>query len=215
MEGYCSCGAKLPDDARFCHRCGKPQGDFTGYEEPEEPQPVAPPPLPIAVVPSPHEISFSNGPAVRIGFAAACVAWFLMSVLGQISPLFFLLSPAIAGFGAVRFYSSRMHENLSTLSGARMGWITGVFWFVISIVFFTLTMVSLQTTGAWDTLRDMLQKQGHTAADLDQFMSLLRSPDGMAELVVMFLLIFLLLATVLPALGGALGASIGRRQQNN
>ena len=25
---YCTCGAQLPPDARFCHKCGKPQYDY-------------------------------------------------------------------------------------------------------------------------------------------------------------------------------------------
>ena len=25
MPDFCTCGAELPPDARFCHRCGKPQ----------------------------------------------------------------------------------------------------------------------------------------------------------------------------------------------
>ena len=27
---FCTCGAQLPPDARFCHKCGKPQYDYPG-----------------------------------------------------------------------------------------------------------------------------------------------------------------------------------------
>ena len=28
MPEFCSCGAQLPPDALFCHKCGKPQRDI-------------------------------------------------------------------------------------------------------------------------------------------------------------------------------------------
>ena len=32
MPEFCTCGAELPPDARFCHRCGKPQREETALE---------------------------------------------------------------------------------------------------------------------------------------------------------------------------------------
>ena len=37
---FCTCGAQLPPDARFCHKCGKPQYDYPGVEEPEPAPPL-------------------------------------------------------------------------------------------------------------------------------------------------------------------------------
>src|SRR5689334_2027095 len=34
MADFCTCGAQLPEDARFCHRCGKPQRNETFAVEP-------------------------------------------------------------------------------------------------------------------------------------------------------------------------------------
>ena len=90
MPEFCTCGAQLPPDARFCHKCGKPQYDYPGItEETVEP---APPPVTAApaepAVQPPLEISFHNRLAVRIGFLAA-----LMAVL----PFMLLLPLAIYG----------------------------------------------------------------------------------------------------------------------
>ncbi|HYL84477.1 MAG TPA: zinc ribbon domain-containing protein, partial [Candidatus Angelobacter sp.] len=72
MPDFCTCGAQLPPDARFCHKCGKPQYDYPGLAEetaPPEPPPVAlPAPAPIT------DIGFHNRIAVRIGFLAAVTA---------------------------------------------------------------------------------------------------------------------------------------------
>src|SRR5436305_1359982 len=54
----CTCGAQLPPDARFCHKCGKPQYDYPGLETEAVAQAPTPPP------PPPPEISFRNGTAV-------------------------------------------------------------------------------------------------------------------------------------------------------
>src|SRR6202034_1529404 len=44
---FCTCGAQLPPDARFCHKCGKPQYDYPGLDEPEP----ATPPVEVASLP--------------------------------------------------------------------------------------------------------------------------------------------------------------------
>src|SRR5215471_558408 len=36
MPDFCSCGAQLPEDAVFCHKCGKPQREIAAAE-PEAP----------------------------------------------------------------------------------------------------------------------------------------------------------------------------------
>src|SRR5205823_4682932 len=92
----CTCGAQLPPDARFCHKCGKPQYDYPGLETGLVAQPPPPPP--------PPEISFRNGTAVRIGFLAALIAFIIFVI-----PLPFpfprlLIAFLAAGFLAVYLY---------------------------------------------------------------------------------------------------------------
>ena len=70
---FCTCGAQLPPDARFCHKCGKPQYDYPVVEE-AEPEPAPPQrggcgASRRAAISA--DISFHNGLAVRIGFIAA------------------------------------------------------------------------------------------------------------------------------------------------
>ena len=74
----CTCGAQLPPDALFCHKCGKLQRD--------EPLPIPEElvPAPVAVVApepaSPPEIGFHNSQAVRVAFLVGSLAFFLFSL---------------------------------------------------------------------------------------------------------------------------------------
>src|ERR1700758_2499346 len=79
---FCTCGAQLPPDARFCHKCGKPQYDYPGVEEVEPATPPAEIPIlpPTLQVQLSNEISFHNRLAVRVGFIAALTAVFVFLV---------------------------------------------------------------------------------------------------------------------------------------
>src|ERR1700693_5429178 len=84
---FCTCGAQLPPDARFCHKCGKPQYDYPGVEQSETPPPLievasVPPAPPVQVS---GEISFHNRLAVRVGLISAVAA-----VLVSVVPLPFI-----------------------------------------------------------------------------------------------------------------------------
>jgi len=134
---FCTCGAQLPPDARFCHKCGKPQYDYPGVEE-LEPAPAL---VEIAIAPQTPlvqvsgEISFHNRLAVRIGFIAAMGA-VMISVFPIPWPLVRLpVAFLAAGFLAVYLYSRRTGQTLSIRSGARMGWITGIFSFTLVSIY--------------------------------------------------------------------------------
>src|SRR5688572_10120186 len=78
VNGQCTCGAQLPPDARFCHKCGKPQYEMTVLED--EPAP-APPPAPIAAEPpKPTGISLRNPAAARAAMAAGGITSLLMMI---------------------------------------------------------------------------------------------------------------------------------------
>ncbi len=111
---FCTCGAQLPPDARFCHKCGKPQYDYMPAVEESEPEPAPPQPAMLAELQPllvPTDISFHNGLAVRIGFIAAMGA--VMISLFPIPWPFVRLPIAFlaAGFLAVFLYSRRTGQT--------------------------------------------------------------------------------------------------------
>ena len=203
---FCTCGAQLPPDARFCHKCGKPQYDYPGVaEEPSEPVAA---PAAVPTVQTPPEISFHNRMAVRIGFLAALMAVLPFLLLLPV-PLLSWLVAFLAGFLAVFIYSRLTGQVLSMRSGARMGWITGIFSFTFATAFFTITMVAISSQGKIADFFREHQDQLHLRADqLAAMTKLLDDPAQLAGIIVVTLLLLFIMLTALPMLGGALGAKV-------
>lgn len=198
---FCTCGAQLPPDARFCHKCGKPQRDEPVAESAPGPA-AAETPFARPVAPA---IDFRNPVAIRVGFLAALLANLLNAlpylILG--CPLWLLA----AGFLCVYLYNRRTGQSLSVRSGARMGWITGVFSFVIFTVFFTFSFIMAVRSGTLVN-REQLSQIPFLQGNLDQVIELMQSPVGLALNLTFSLIVLFVLFTLLAAAGGALGARV-------
>ena len=208
MPEYCTCGAQLPPDARFCHKCGKPQYDYPGIEDVE----AAPPPVEVPILPPaplaqlPAEIGFHNRLAVRVGFIAAAAA-----VVASMIPIPFAwlrlpIAFVAAGFLAVYLYNRRTGQVLSLRSGARMGWITGIFSFTLVSVIFTIAMVAVTSQGS---LEKQLQSQiSPNDPRWEMVRQVINNPALIAAGLILYLMLFFVILTALPMIGGALGAKL-------
>ena len=208
MPDFCTCGAQLPPDARFCHKCGKPQYDYPGLEQEAVEQ--TPPPLPAPAAQPQVEISFHNRLAVRIGFLIALLA-FLPFMLLQAIPFLPAVVAFLTGFLAVFSYSRLSGQSLTVRSGARMGWITGIFSFGMIAIFLTLGMLVVATQGKvlLERMRDYQSPFFHPSSDqLEALTKLLQDPATFALSMLGALLLFFIMLTALPVLGGALGAKV-------
>jgi hypothetical protein len=208
VPDFCTCGAQLPPDARFCHKCGKPQYDYPGVEE-QEP---APPPVEVASlaqtprVQLPAEISFHNRLAVRVGFIAALSAVFIFMVPLPFPFVRLLIAFVAGGFFAVFLYSRRTGQMLSIRSGARMGWITGIFSFTMVSVVFAFAMVAVSNEGG---LAKYIQSQlPANDARTESVSQALNDPAMLGVLVLFSLAMLFVVLTALPIIGGALGAKV-------
>jgi len=202
---YCTCGAKLPEDARFCHKCGKPQRDEPVPREEAEP---SPPPLPQ--LPRFPPIGLNNGLAVRIALLGGASSLAMSMLFGQVAPAISLLWLVVAGFFCVFLYRRRTGQKLSVLHGAHLGWICGLFVFVIMAVLVSVTVLSDPgaLSSALDAMRDQLNASTRPGMDVNRIMDQVRSPSG----VLFGLLGAFLILTSLPAFGGAIGAKLlGRK----
>lgn len=208
----CSCGAELPPDALFCHKCGKPQVELPEVEPPppapavivREPEPVPPA--------APPEVNFRNRAVVRVALVAAILSTLLTSLplpFG-LNFLMVVVAPVAAGFFAVYLYTRRTGAEPTLKLGARVGWITGIFSFAITTVMFAITIVMISTTrgGVAAFYREQISKQAAPGVDIEAFFKILETPAGVASILFFSLLLIFAFYALLPTLGGILGAKI-------
>ncbi|HLH40781.1 MAG TPA: hypothetical protein VKX39_16645 [Bryobacteraceae bacterium] len=201
MGEHCTCGAVLVEDALFCHKCGKPQRDIL----PEEPEPIraAPEPPPLPVQPA-RAIGFHNALAVRIALVAGILSIVLSALTGQVAAALGPLWLIAGGFWAVFVYRRRTGQRLTPMNGAHLGWICGVFNFVIVAIMMAILVMALSNSAAVETVRDQWRQHGRPEADLNQLLTAIRNPLNVLAAMPLFFLLF----TVLPAFGGAIGAKL-------
>lgn len=212
VHEFCSCGARLPEDARFCHKCGKPQ-----FEEDIARESVAeipPPALPVPAIIL-GEITFHNVLAVRIGFVIALLSSVVIELLAPfLLGAVFLFTGLVAGGGAAAyFYSKRSGQRLSVRNGSRMGWITGIFYFVIFLVTTTIEFIAVSLDkGLPAFFREKLATAyPDRTADMDQLIKMLQTPEGLGAFLFVLIAFMFILFTVLPTIGGAIGAKFSER----
>ena len=199
---YCTCGAQLPPDARFCHKCGKPQREEDVPVE-EQPIVVAPPPPPPQPA-EPPPISFRNATAVRVALATGIPMFLVSAIAGPLA----LAVPVAGGFFAVYLYRRRTGQKITVLAGARLGWISGIIVFAIVTVVLTVVMLMLSQPDFVQSMRDQMAKMSSVSQEeLTKRIDLLQTPSGLA----LGLLDTFLSYTLLTALGGAVGAKILNR----
>ncbi|MBE0657290.1 MAG: zinc ribbon domain-containing protein [Bryobacteraceae bacterium] len=230
VEGQCTCGARLADDARFCHRCGRPVRDddpLLAQPEPEEDSPALedrivdaqPEPAPPSAAAQAaeaaaavlKEVSFRSPLAVRVGFLAASIVQLVLMLVAMAHTVQLLpLVLAAGGAYAVVLFSRRSGRTLSVMEGARMGWISGVFSFVISTVLFTAGLL-LSGKGLVPMFEENLKTAGLDSANTGKALDMIRDPNVLVIFVVLMLIFNFLLVAVVSSLGGALGARLTRR----
>jgi hypothetical protein len=203
----CTCGAELPPDALFCHKCGKPQREILETAVETEAPPPAPP-LPAPVAPPP--IGFHNGPAVRVALLAGMLSILVTALTGRLALLrpLALVWPVATGFLAVFLYRRNTGQRLSPLSGAHLGWICGIFGFVIITIMLTIFAAVLSDPSVVTSMRDYLKDHGMSEADINKSIDIFRNPTD----IVNGLLVSFLLFTLLPAFGGLIGAKFLNRE---
>ena len=202
MPEFCTCGAELPPDARFCHKCGKPQ-----REEPVAAtiasEAAAPPPLPAGPPAVPlFPLGFRNPTAVRVGLLAAALLCLTMMIPGV--NYAFVVWWVGAGYFSVWIYKRRTGQRLTVRGGAHMGWITGVLSCVLLSLLFAFIMAAIQRVGGIGALKDQLRDLAIDQKTIDEFVRRFQNPvEVLRSLAEMFLMMMLFCVA-----GGALGAKL-------
>jgi hypothetical protein len=209
VPDFCSCGAQLPPDARFCHKCGKPL--FTVEPEPViEPEPLVPPPPP-RVVPDPalSAPGFHNPVAVRVAVSMAGMAA-VLSLIPYVG-MGMMVWQFAAGFLAAVLYTRRTGQRITARGGAKIGWMTGVIDFAVFALIFTLQVVSVGLQGFVQQQVKQMREFAVQAPWMQEGVKMLETPAGVSIMIVSSLLSLLFMTAVFSVAGGALGARMGSR----
>jgi hypothetical protein len=161
------------------------------------------PPIPTG------QVTFANPTVLRVAFAAAALSIVLDSI--PMINLLFIFWAMGSGFMSVWLYHRRTGMALSVSNGAKLGWITGVFAFVISTVLATAAVVVSGDKIAEDFRRQVSATWSHDP-NYTQMLRILDNPASLATLVVFCLIFFFGLLSIASVAGGALGARLSNKQ---
>jgi hypothetical protein len=128
-------------------------------------------------------------------------------IVGVLNPVWFFG----AGFLAPFAYRKRTGQPLSMRNGARMGWITGVFGFLITTIIITLNELISSGAGLSAALREQVRNMPAGDPNMQRAVDMLQTPLGVGLLMVFAFLFFFALTLALCTAGGALGARIAQK----
>lgn len=202
-EKSCSCGFALPEGAQFCPGCGRPLTNEAREQErelnalprrEEEPAPVP--------------IGFSDVHALRACYWPAVAAALLANLPG-LNLLCFVWHPG-AGFLAVHSYRRRTGRILETREGAKLGFMTGVVSFTLSLILLAASSLLPGSGGMMGGFRRMQEEfeksgQSEVAAQLGK---LIADPAALAMVLVIGLVFSFAFTAGFATLGGAVGARV-------
>lgn len=199
MAEFCSCGAQLPPDALFCHKCGKPQREIVVAEPEAAPTPeFIPVPPPSSRPREARPLNFQNPVALRVALMVAIA----VTILSFVMPF---LNWLAGGFFAVLFYRRRTGSLLNVNAGLRLGWITGILAFVLSATVFSIQVVPHFGTLIEQQVRNLPTRDPVLLEQMTQFF---HSGPGIATALTFSLGAMFIMITVLTMVGGALGAKV-------
>jgi hypothetical protein len=130
--------------------------------------------------------------------------------LSAMTGTFALVFMAACGFFAVYWYCKRTGQQLTPLSGAHLGWITGLFGFLMATLLVTVAAVALTQPEVVSAMKEQWKTYSRPESDLTQIIETLSTPAKLAGLLSVSFLSF----TLLPAAGGAMGAFLLNRQRS-
>jgi hypothetical protein len=217
MEHSChSCHQAVEDGVPFCQHCGAPQIRVAAVE------PVLASESASVDAQSPRSLdalqATDNVPTISLpiqwsnALSACALAAAIAAVLMALGLMVPFLAVAGAGFLAVVFYRRRNSGvMIKAATGARLGAVSGLLCFGMSAVLEALALAIFHKGAALrGKMLEAIQQAGSRTTDPQAVAMLdyLKSPAGMAVVIVVVLIFAFVAFVVLSSLGGALGGTI-------
>ena len=190
----------MPEDARFCHKCGKPQfeEDLARIDEEAAQKNPVQRPLDVPGETAPASVGLTNFRAITITLAVAALALIPLAASMVFFPLGLLVLCG-AGYASASFYRKQTLQPITTGGGAYLGAMTGV-WLFLAFAFCVL-IVSFELNSA--TGREIL-KSG--MARMPEIAKILDDPHQFLIGLRQALIGMFFYTTISGALGGILSA---------
>jgi len=196
----CSCGATAPAGSLFCPMCAHPLSHSpTATHQPKNRSQVTEP------VAKKNSITWTHADVIKSCYPSAVLA----ALFGSLFFYLFFLTYPTAGVFSVHNYRRRTAEQLQTNDGVRLGFVTGVLSFLVSLVMSTLViLIAGDPTIFAEAIRQEVQSMSVPVAAQQQMLDFLQSPMALSFMVLFSLAMSLTAAIVLSIIGGVIGTKI-------
>lgn len=169
--------------------------------------PVAgPPPLPAV------SVGFRNPESVRAALLSVAITFLPSSLAAQFSPVLFFGGLFVNGLLGVLLFLRKSGRSITTIEGARQGWISGLFFFGITFVLSTASLLVSGKGGISNIMREQAKLQGTLTPDVAK---ILDEPAFLAAVIFIASVVLFVLFTSLASVGGMLGARLFRNGNAN
>ena len=202
----------MPEGARFCHKCGKPQLEEDAARlNAAESAPAAPVQAPLDVPSAKSSataapVGFGNLRAVTVTIAVAAVS-LIPFALAMIAPPLGLVVLCAAGYCAAHFYRKQSMQPLSAGAGAYLGVMTGLWLFLVFALCGAIASIQVASPENVEKMKALLSR-------MPEMVKLLDDPHQFIVNLAQSLVLLFFLSTLSAAFGGMLAARVfARRSQ--
>ncbi|MGE0404759.1 MAG: hypothetical protein AB7O65_00550 [Candidatus Korobacteraceae bacterium] len=187
---------------------------------PGTPGDVQPPATPVTDA-HPAQVSVPLGPAAvnwSQAIPGAAIAGAVVALAWAVPYLGFILWMAIIGLAATLLYQRRSPgASLTTGMGARIGALGGLFGFGVFVLLLAVQMLLLRSSGGFRAMMQQVMEQAaaqNTDPRAQEMLQRLLSPEGIALILTMVLVMAFFGFLLFSSLGGVLGAYLSRRRDS-
>ncbi len=199
MDTNCTCGCPIPRGASFCYNCGRPLRPIGVALDPS-----AVPADPVDSMVEVKTIQVGGQESIRASILPALSASVLM-MIPMAGFFFFMIYPA-AGYMTVVSLLKKHDSPVSLRKGCGLGGVTGIFSFIVQLVFIAVAML----TAGSNSLMESVRKQEGNLIPAEIIDQLMNDPTMFMMMLVAALLVQGVVMIGLSALGGAAAIKFNR-----